>query len=121
MSDHLARPPKKKGGLSYASLRRNAVRNSRGLQVMGDARAQQNGWGHTASPLPTAFGNRLFVPILCGIVFAIQADAEVLDEKAILSINDLGPLGQSFTRASITTDGYRSYAHTIREVICIGR
>ncbi|MBI1247976.1 PQQ-binding-like beta-propeller repeat protein [bacterium] len=102
-----------------ATLRPNAVKNSRGFVVMGDKRSVQNGWGHTASPIPTAFGNRLFVPILSGMVFAIQADAEVLDEKAILSINDLGPLGESFTRASISTDGTRAYGHTIKELIAI--
>lgn len=103
-----------------ASLRPNAVRNSQGFLVMGDKRATQNGWGHTASPLPTAFGNHLLVPILSGMVFVIQADAPVLDGSALLSISDLGPLGEAFTRASITSDGKRLYAHTIKGVIAIG-
>ena len=110
----------KKKGLPNLFLRPNEVRNSRGFKVMGDARSVANGWGHTASINPTAFGNRLFVPILCGLVFVIQADAETLDEFAILGMNDLGTLGEAFTRASITTDGLRIYAHTIKEVIAIG-
>lgn len=113
-------PVKKKRGLSTTSLRHNTVKNSRGLTVMGDDRARQNDWGHTASPIPTAFGENLYVPILCGLVFVIKADAEVLDETAVLAINDLGPLGESFTRASVTTDGKRVYGHTIREVVAIG-
>lgn len=108
---------KKTRDLTTTSLRLNTLHNSRGILVMGDARAQANGWGHTASPLPTAFGDRLIVPILSGMVFVIQSDADVLDENAVLAINDLGPLGQSFTRASLTTDGNRIFAHTIRGVL----
>lgn len=108
-----------RGNLSYLSLRLNQVRNSRGFLVMGDERAIGNGWGHTASPLPTAFGGRLYVPILSGLVFVVDAEAETLDENAVLGTNDLGPLGESFTRAAVTTDGERVYAHTIREVVAI--
>lgn len=106
--------------ITSASFQLNHVRNSRGILVMGDKRAVQTGWGHTASPIATAFGNRLYVPILSGIVFVIQADAEVLDDKAILGINDLGRAGEAFTRASLTTSGNRIYAHTIKELISIG-
>lgn len=108
-----------RGNLSYTSLRHNDVRNSRGFRVMGDERAIGNGWGHTASPLPTAFGGKLYVPILSGMVFVIDAAATTLDEHAIVAINDLGPLGKSYTRASVTSDGRRLYAHTIRELIAI--
>lgn len=113
-------PSGKKGGLPLTSLRHNLVMNSRGLRVMGDERARQNGWGHTASPIPTAFGNRLHVPILCGLVFVIKADAETLDEEAVLAVNDLGPLGNAFTRASVSSDHRRIYAHTIQEAIAFG-
>jgi hypothetical protein len=41
----------------------------------------------------------------------------VLDKNALLAINDLGTLGESFTRASLTTDGKRVFAHTIHGVI----
>lgn len=113
-------PVGKKGGLSMTSFRHNVVKSARGFVVMGDDRARQNGWGHTASPIPTVFGDRLHVPILCGLVFVIQADAKTLDETAVLAINDLGPLGDSFTRASVSTDGERIYGHTIQEVIAFG-
>ena len=112
---------KKKRDLTTTSFRLNQVRNSRGYLVMGDERAQANGWGHTASPLPTAFGNDLVVPILSGMVFVIRADAKKLDQKALLSINDLGPLGKSFTRASLTTDGRIIFAHTIQGIAAFAK
>ncbi|MEM7014925.1 MAG: hypothetical protein AAF585_25985, partial [Verrucomicrobiota bacterium] len=121
--DDLAKHPgkKKQNALSYIAFRFNNVTNSRGVKVMGDDRAIQNGWGHTASPLPTAIGGRLYVPILSGLVFVIQADAKVFNEEAIVAMNDLGPLGDAFNRSSLTTDGLRIYAHTIKEVIAIGK
>lgn len=56
-----------------------------------------------------------------GTVYVIDWNAPKLDEVAILSINDLGPAGKSYTRASLFFDGGRIYAHTIRELICIGK
>jgi len=106
-----------KNNVSYTSLVPNRVKNARGIKVMGDDRAVGNGWGHTASPLATAFGNRLYVPILSGLVFVIHADAEVFDESAVHAVNDLGTLGDAYTRASISTDGTAIYGRTILEVI----
>ena len=112
---------KKKMDLTSASLRPNQVKNSRGMVVMGDIRSVKNGWGHTASPIATAFGNHLIVPLLSGMVFVVEADAETFDEKALIAINDLGPLGETFTRASLTTDGTNIFGHTIQGIIAIGK
>ena len=38
----------------------------------------------------------------------------------VVVINDLGPVGQSWTRASISFSEGRAYTHTILELICIG-
>jgi hypothetical protein len=43
----------------------------------------------------------------------------LFDENAIVAINDLGPVGRSFNRASLSIAGGRLFAHTIRELICI--
>ena len=97
----------------------NDMRNSRGFVVMGDARSRGTGWGHHASQVPTVIGNRLFVPVMNGTVYVIDADAKSFDENAIIAINDLGPVGRSFNRASLSFAGGRLFAHTIRELICI--
>ncbi|TWU06463.1 outer membrane protein assembly factor BamB family protein [Stieleria varia] len=98
----------------------NEMRNSRGHIVMGDARSQGTGWGHHASQIPTAIGNHLYVPIMNGTVYVLNASAPEWDENAILAINDLGPVGQSFNRAGLTFADGRVFAHTIRHLICIG-
>lgn len=98
----------------------NDMKNSRGHIVMGDARSKGNGWGHHASAIPTAIGGYLYVPIMSGNVYVLRSDAEKLDENALVSINDLGPIGQSWNRASISYSRGRLYAHTIGKLICIG-
>jgi acetyl esterase/lipase len=98
----------------------NDMKNSRGHVVMGDARSQGNGWGHQASALPTAIGDYLYVPVMTGNVYVLRHAAETLDENALVSINDLGPIGQSWTRASVSYSNGRLYAHTIKKLICIG-
>ena len=88
---------------------------------MGDKRSTGNGWGHIAAPTPSVAGPNLYVPVMNSTVYVIDWNAGKLDEKAIVAINDLGPAGQSYTRASLFFDGGRTFAHTIRELICIGK
>lgn len=102
------------------AFRPNDMKNSRGYVVMGDARSQGNGWGHHATAIPTAVGNHLYIPIMSGTVYVLNWNAPTLDEKALVAINDLGPVGQSWTRASLSFAGGQVYGHTIRELICVG-
>ena len=99
----------------------NSMRNSRGFEVMGDARSRGNGWGHHASPIPTAVGEFLYVPTMSGTVYVIQTGRETLDETALVSVNDLGPIGPTWTRSSVGYADGRLYARTLRELICIGQ
>lgn len=105
---------------SYWNLQTNHVTNSRGFKLLGDARAQGNGWGHTAAAISTAIGNTLYVPMMNGLVHAIDWNSKTFDESAIRAINDLGPLGDAFNRTNITYADGKLYALTIKELICIG-
>ena len=106
--------------VSYLSLIPNDMKNSRGFEVMGDSRSRSNGWGHHAAAIPTAVDSTLYIPILNGTVYVIDAEAEQLDLSAILAINDLGPAGKTYTRSSLTFANGRIYARTIRSLICLG-
>ena len=112
---------KKKGPLkqNYWSLIHNDMKNSRGFEVMGDERSRGNGWGHVATQIPTAIGEHLYIPVMNGTVYVLKWDVEKLDENALISINDLGPAGQAWNRASLSFANGRIFAHTIKEVICI--
>jgi hypothetical protein len=95
------------------------VKNNDGYVVMGDKRSRTNTWGHHASPIMTVVGDHLYLPTMLGTVYCIHWNAEKLDEKAILAINDLGPAGRTWTRASLSYDSGRLYAHTIKQLLCI--
>jgi outer membrane protein assembly factor BamB len=99
----------------------NDMKNSRGLVVFDDKRCTGTGWGHIASPTPTVAGKNLYLPVMTGTVYVIEWNANTLDENAVVAINDLGLAGQSFTRSSISFASGKAYAHTIKEIICIGK
>jgi outer membrane protein assembly factor BamB len=112
---------KGKGGLkqNYWSLVHNEMKNSRGFEVVGDERSRGNGWGHVATQVPTAIGDHLYVPVMGGTVYVLKHGVERLDERALVSLNDLGPAGEAWNRASLSFSKGRLFAHTIKEVICI--
>ncbi|MCB1061391.1 MAG: PQQ-binding-like beta-propeller repeat protein [Verrucomicrobiae bacterium] len=114
-------PIGKKGpGIHQQTIVPNEVKNSRGFVVMGDKRSAGSGWGHIASASPSVAGDHLYVPVMNGTVYVLKWDAPVLDEDAVVAINDLGPAGSAWTRASLSFAHGHAYAHTIRELICIG-
>ena len=105
--------------ISYWTFKTNRMVNSRGFKLLGDVRSQGNGWGHFGAQIPTAIGPHLYVPIMNGMVYVIDWNAKVLDESSLVSINDLGPLGEAWTRSNITYANGKLFAQTIRELICI--
>jgi len=120
----LASKPEKKFNvpteISHWTFKSNRMVNNRGFKLLGDARAQGNGWGHFAAQIPTAIGPHLFVPIMNGMVYVIDWNANVLDENALVAINDLGPLGEAWTRSNLSYSNGKLFAQTIREIVCIG-
>ncbi|MCP4507916.1 MAG: alpha/beta hydrolase fold domain-containing protein [Fuerstiella sp.] len=107
--------------VSYVTQAENSMQNSRGFVVMGDARSMANGWGHHAAAIPSVADAHLYMPVMNGTVYVLMWQAEKLNENAIAAINDLGPAGHSWTRSSLSFGNSTIFAHTIRELICIGR
>ncbi|MEO2014955.1 MAG: alpha/beta hydrolase fold domain-containing protein [Fuerstiella sp.] len=106
--------------VSYVTQAENLMQNSRGLVVMGDARSKANGWGHHATAIPSVAEEFLYMPVMNGTVYVLKWRNETFDETAITAINDLGPAGSSWTRSSLSFGNGTIFAHTIRELICIG-
>lgn len=101
------------------SFTENSMRNSRGFTVVGDQRSRGSGWGHHASQVPSASSEYLYIPVMNGTVYVIRPSDQELSEESIVAINDLGPVGESWTRASLSLSGGSLIAHTIDAVICI--
>ena len=72
-----------------------------------------------AAPIATAIGKHLYVPVMNGMTYVIDWQAETLNGDAVVAINDLGPLGESWTRSSITFSNGRLFAQSIRSLVCI--
>lgn len=103
------------------AFKENDMKDASGHVVMGDQRSKGNGWGHHASQLPTVIGDYLYLPTMAGTVYVIRWDNDVLDENAIVAINDLGAVGKSWNRASLSFANDSLFAHTIDALICIGQ
>lgn len=96
----------------------NRPLNAGGFAV-GDKGHNGTGWGHISAASPTRIGRYLFLPVVTGTVYVIDAEAETLSPKSIVAINDLGPGGQTWTLASLTFANGRLFAHTMTEILCI--
>ena len=95
------------------------TKNARGIDIALDKRAKRTGWGHVSAASPIRVNDSLYFPIMNGTVYVIDAHAEVLDEQALVAINDLGPAGETWTLASFSYARGRLYMHTMKEVICL--
>lgn len=87
--------------------------------AVGNKGHSGTGWGHISAASPTAVGRYLFLPVVTGTVYVIDLEADRLSPESIVTINDLGPGGETWTLASLTYAKGRLYAHTMKEVICI--
>lgn len=96
----------------------NKPLNSTGFAV-GDKGHNGTGFGHLSVASPTRIGRYLFLTMVTGTVHVIDTEAEHLSPQSLVSINDLGPGGETWTLASLTFAKGRLYAHTMTGIICI--
>lgn len=117
-----AYPLKKKQKSHLANtwlIKRNLMENQNGHKVFGDDRSQFSGWGHHSSALPIVAGEHLYVPTMSGLVYVLKWNKERFNHNQLVSISDLGHLGDSWTRSSLAIYNGLIYARTIKELICI--
>jgi hypothetical protein len=97
----------------------NRPLNARGFAV-GDKGHHGTGWGHISAASPVLVGRHLFLPVVTGTVYVIDTSAKRLSPQSLVAVNDLGPGEQTWTLASLSYAEGRLFAHTMREIICIG-
>ena len=91
-----------------------------GFEVEGDRRRLSHGFGHISAATPIVVNNLIYFTTVLGTVYVVDATAETFDENAIVSINDLGLPGETWTLSPFTASTGRLYQRTSREIICIG-
>ena len=98
----------------------NDMRNAKGFLATQDKRNAGSGWGHCSAASPTVIGEHLYIPTMIGMVYVLKWNAAVLNERALVSISDLGPAGETWSLSSLSYSDGRIYARTMKELICLG-
>lgn len=93
--------------------------NSRGIDVAGDPRSRRDGWYWCFLGNPTVANGKIYITTMLGVTYVIDGRARVLDEKALLAVNDLGPAGETWSVNSISFAGGRGYHRSMKEVVCV--
>ena len=102
----------------YGIAVKSSTLNAKGVDVADEERSRTDGWEIPAFwGSPTAINDRIYFTTMLGITYVIDAKAKELDEKALLSINDLGPSGETWSLNSISFSGGRLYHRSLKEVV----
>ena len=116
------RKPGLKDSLVYGVAVSTSTLNSKGQDIAAETRSATDGWEIPAFwGSPTAINNNIYFTTTPGITYVINSKAPVLDEHALIAINDLGPSGETWSMNSISYDKGRIYHRTLKELICIGK
>ncbi len=91
-----------------------------GFVIEGDKRRLGHGFGHISAATPVVLNNHIYFTTVLGTVYVIDATAEKFDATSLVSVNDLGLPGKTWTLSPFTTANGRLYQRTSREIICIG-
>ncbi len=98
------------------------VTDSAGNDLAAEDRSRTDGWEIPAFfGTPTAVGDVLYMTSMVGVVYIVDARAAVLDEKALIAVGDLGPLGQTWSLSSLSYSRGKLYDRTSNAVISIGQ
>jgi len=68
---------------------------------------------------PVAINGNIYITTMLGITYVIDSTAKILDESAILSINDLGPSGETWSLNSISYASGHIYHRSLKELVSI--
>lgn len=94
----------------------------KGRNVAPEDRSRTDGWQIPAFfGSPTAVNGRLYMGTMLGITYVVNSRAKVFDQSALLSINDLGPSGETWSLNSISYAGGHLFHRSLKEVVCIGK
>ena len=102
------------------SLKTETV-NSRGMDVAHDKRrSTRDGWYWLFSGTPICINKKIYFTTMLGVVYCIDTQTKNFDKAALISVNDLGPLGKTWTLNSMAYANGKLYHRTLKNLICIG-
>ena len=98
----------------------NQTVNTRSIQIAGDKRSQRNGWWWCFNGNTIAINQYVYFTFMCGQVQVLDGQAKNFDESALVSLNDLGKFGETWSVNTPSFSQGRLYHRTMKELICIG-
>ena len=106
----------------YGVALRAETKNAAGEEVATEERSRMDGWETPAFwGSPVGIGGKVYFTTSVGTVYVLDGEAKVLDERAILGVNDLGVLGRTWSQNAVAWDGKRLYHRTAKELLAIGK
>ena len=114
------RAPNTPERLLWGKSLRTTAADAKGNDLASDDRSHTDGWEVPAFfASPVAMGNKIYFGTTMGITYVVDANAAVLDERALLGIGDLGPNGQTWSLAGPSYSNGVLYHHSSKEVVAI--
>jgi outer membrane protein assembly factor BamB len=105
----------------YGVARRTKTTNSRGIDTAQEDRSRTDGWEIPAFwGSPIAVNGVVYFTTTLGLTYALNGLVPVLDEAALLAVNDLGACDDTWSLNSMSYANGRLFHRTLREVVCIG-
>lgn len=109
------------GDYIYGKELRSEPTNSDGVDVAQDNRTKTDGWTIAAFwGSPTVINDKLYYTTLGGLTYVIDAEANVLDESALLAVNDLGPVGKTWSANSVSFSDGVLFHRSAKRLVAIG-
>jgi hypothetical protein len=104
----------------YGIAVRTKTEDIYGNDVASEDRSRTDGWEIPAFwGSPIALGNKLYFTTMLGITYVVDSNARVLDEKALLAVNDLGPSGETWSLNTPSFSDGVLYHRSLKEVVAI--
>lgn len=93
--------------------------NSRGIDVADDKRSKRDGWWWCFNGNTIAVNQYLYFTFMCGKVQVLDGQVRDFDESALVSFNDLGKFGETWSVNTPSFSNGRLYHRTMKELLCI--
>jgi outer membrane protein assembly factor BamB len=109
------------GEWKYGAPLRTKTVDARGVEIADEDRSRTDGWEIDAFfPTPVVLGKHLYITTMLGTVYVLDTTAEHLDQRALVAVNDLGPLGDCWSMSGPSCAGGILYHRNARELVAIG-
>ena len=104
----------------WGSKESNTGLNAKGQRHGADGRTRGDGNQKCFLGSPTVVNGKVFFTNALGLTFVIDSDAKEFNQEALLSVNDLGARGETWSVNSLSYANGHIYHRDMKAVVCIG-